>query len=55
MGSITVYGQTLMRVYEDLDTQINEMQNVQLVHEKDIDADPGTMVEVFVTKPFASK
>ena len=53
MNSIVVYGQTLMRVYENLETQIKQMDNVQLVHEDDIDASPGTMVEVFVTDPFA--
>ena len=47
-----MYGQTLMRVYEDLETQIKELDNVQLVHEADIDAVVGTMVEVFVTNPF---
>jgi len=44
-----------MRVYEDLKTQIPSMQNVQLVHENDITAEIGTMVEVFVTDPFAEK
>ena len=44
-----------MRVYEDLKTQIPQMENVQLVHENDIDAEVGTMVEVFVTDPFAKQ
>jgi len=44
-----------MRVYEDLETQIKGMQNVQLVHEDDVEAVRGTMVEVFVTGPFAAK
>jgi len=44
-----------MKVYEDLETQINQMTNVQLVHEGDITAEKGTMVEVFVTCPFAEE
>jgi len=42
-----------MKVYQDLETQIPAMKNVQLVHEDDITAKKGTMVEVFVTCPFA--
>lgn len=44
-----------MKVYEDLETQMSNMGNVQLVHEGDVKADPGTMVEVFVTSPFAEE
>jgi len=42
-----------MKVYQDLETQIPAMTNVQLVHEGDVKAEKGTMVEVFVTCPFA--
>jgi len=44
-----------MKVYEKLEDQITGMENVQLVHEDDMSADPGTMVEVFVTCPFAKQ